>query len=179
MREVVDQRVGAGELRIALRRGGVLKIGETEMVGSNDGMVGPSCVTMPPPELTPLPPPLEGAPLVLTLTPVRLTLVGPARDALTNAAQQSAALGAPQHFAREQRAIALHFDIDIVFERERNHVLSREIKIARADERLEARRIRQIDRAARNASDRDASASQVRPLRDRFGRSFARERRGV
>src|ERR1700683_846403 len=49
-----------------------------EMVGSKDGMDGPSCVTMPPPELTPEPPAEDGAPLVLMLTPERLTLVGPA-----------------------------------------------------------------------------------------------------
>src|ERR1700733_13307694 len=48
-----------------------------EKVGSNDGIDGPNCVTMPPPELTPAPPAEDGAPLVLMLTPVKLTLVGP------------------------------------------------------------------------------------------------------
>ena len=93
---------------------------------------------MPPPALTPLPPPPDGAPLVFTLTPLRLTLVGPGHDTLPHVAQQAAALGAPQHFAREQRAIALHFDIDIVLERQRDHVLRRKIEVAGADQRIEA-----------------------------------------
>ena len=41
-------------------------------------MLGPNCVTMPPPELTPLPPESATDPELLTLTPCRLTLSGPA-----------------------------------------------------------------------------------------------------
>ncbi len=71
---------------------------------------------------------------------------GAGRHSLPDVSQQAAALGAPQHFAGQQRAIALHFDIDVVLERQRNHILRREIKIARADQRVEARRIVEIDR---------------------------------
>src|SRR5580692_2417116 len=70
---------------------------------------------------------------------------GAGRDVLPHVAQQAAALGAPQQLALEQRAIALDFDIDTVLERERNHVLRRNVKVARPDERVEARRIGEVD----------------------------------
>ena len=88
---------------------------------------------MPPPELTPAPPADEGAPLVLMLTPERLTLVGPAATPEADAAQGASALRAAQNFAGQQRAVALDFDIDIVFEREGDDIACSEIKIAVAN----------------------------------------------
>ena len=106
------------------------------MVGSSVGMDGPSCVRMPPPELTPLPPfPAETPPLPLMLTPVRLTLVGPGATPCPRDSQHAAAFGAPQNFTRQQRPVALHFDVDIVFNRERDHILRGQIKVAGADQR--------------------------------------------
>ena len=49
----------------------------TVSVGSKDEMGGPNCVTMPPPELTPWPA-VPTVPMLVTVTPVRLTLDGPA-----------------------------------------------------------------------------------------------------
>ena len=44
-------------------------------------------------------------------------------NSLPGVAQQTAAFGAPQNFQREQRGVALHFDIETVFERKRDHIL--------------------------------------------------------
>ena len=54
------------------------KFVNNETEGSSEGIDGPNCVTMPPPELTPLPAVDAAAPPVFTLTPCRLTLCGPA-----------------------------------------------------------------------------------------------------
>ena len=131
---------------------------------------------MPPPALTPLPPPLEGAPLVFTLTPLRLTLVGPAATFCPTLRSRLPLSARRSNSRCKQRAIALHFDIDIVFERERDHILRRNVKVARADERVEARRIRQVDGWNISLPDTGESASRVYPSRGRFELKSGRSR---
>ncbi len=50
---------------------------------------------------------------------------GSRRDGLSDVTQGSAALSAPQHLARQVGTIALDGDIDVIFERQRDHVLRR------------------------------------------------------
>ncbi len=73
------------------------KLASANRDGSSEGMFGPNCVTMPPPELTPVPEESATEPELFTLTPCKLTLCGPAATGRSDAAQRSAALGAPQH----------------------------------------------------------------------------------
>ena len=51
-----------------------------------------------------------------------------------------------QHFPSERRPITLNRDVDIVFERERDHVLHRQVQVPSPDQRFQPRRIRQIGR---------------------------------
>jgi len=90
----------------------MLEIRDHRMAGSNEGMPGPRPVTIL--AATPLVDP-DGAPFVLILTPLRTDAHGPA-PRLARRCAAIAALGSAQHLAREQGSIALHFDIDIVFE---------------------------------------------------------------
>ena len=78
------------------------------------------------------------------LIPAVLTLVGSGRHRRVHLAQKAAALGAPQDFARQERAVALHRDIQIVLQRQRDHVLHRKIEIAAAHQRFQPRRIDQL-----------------------------------
>jgi hypothetical protein len=72
---------------------------------------------MPPPE--PTPDPLSAKARLFTLTPSRLTLA--------NVSQEAAALSAPHYFTGEIRTVPLDRDIHVVFERQRDHVLRRQI----------------------------------------------------
>src|SRR6185312_12564223 len=58
---------------------------------------------------------------------------GSGGDALADVTQKSAGFGAAQHFAGKQRSVTLDLDVDIVFERERNHVLRGEVQVAGAN----------------------------------------------
>ncbi len=97
-------------------------------VGSKDGIGGPSWVTIPPPELTPAPAPAP--PLKFTLTPCRLTLCGPGSNTDADAAKRAASAGSLQHLSRQQRAVALNLDVQIVLDRESHNVLRRKIEVA-------------------------------------------------
>ncbi len=79
-------------------------------------MGGPNWMVTPPPEPTPLPAVIPTPPDVFTLTPVRLTLCGPVATPQPHTAQGASGLGALEYLLRQQRAISLDFDIDIVFD---------------------------------------------------------------
>ena len=96
---LLDQGGGAGQDGVALRAGGMGSASNMVSVGSKDAMGGPNCVTMPPPELTPCPA-APTAPMLVTVTPVRLTLVGPAATPDADTSQRAARARAPQHFLR-------------------------------------------------------------------------------
>ena len=83
---------------------------------------------MPPPE--PTPEPLSCRPTAFTLTPSRLTLVGPGLMGWPMSRRSAAALRAPHHFARQIGAVALNGDIHVIFKRQRDDVLRRQIQIA-------------------------------------------------
>jgi hypothetical protein len=59
-------------------------------------------------------------------------------------------LRAPHHFPSEQGAVTLHFDVDVIFEHQRDHILGRQVQVAGLREGVEAGRVRQID--GRNAA---------------------------
>ena len=80
---------------------------------------------MPPPELDARSGAAARTPPELTLTPCRLTLCGPGATPTPTLPQRAAGLGAPQNFSRQQRPVALHFHVDIVLDRQRDHVLRR------------------------------------------------------
>src|ERR1700694_5177375 len=65
-------------------------------------------------------------------------------DRLANISNSTAALGSPQYFPRQGLPVALDRDVDIVLERERYHVLQRQVQIPRANQRLKPRRIGKI-----------------------------------
>ncbi len=111
---------------------------------------------MPPPELTPVPDGKRDRARVVHAHALQTDALRTCGDGCSDAAQSSAALSAPQHLLGEQRTVALHFNVDVVFDRERDHVLRREVQIARADQRIQARRIRQPYRRNAPAADRDA-----------------------
>jgi len=71
---------------------------------------------------------------------------GTGGDSLPRVAKEPAAHGAAHDFACEQRSVALHFDIEVVFEGQVDDIVGRQIKVARADELAEPRRIGEIDR---------------------------------
>ena len=88
---------------------------------------------MPPPELTPLPPESAHRAGVVDADALQADAFRARRHAQSDASQSSATLGAPQHLLGEQRPITLHFDVDIVFDRQRDHVLRGEIQVAGAE----------------------------------------------
>src|ERR1019366_3829655 len=57
----------------------------------------------------------------------------PGRYRCIHLPQEAAALGAPKHFARQKRAVALHRDIQIVLQRQGDHVLHGKIAIPAAE----------------------------------------------
>ena len=147
--DILDQRGGSRNDGVALRNAQVLEIGERgdggverrnggsqlrddAAAGTDAGAPGP-----------------RGRAIGIDTDAAQADAHRTRRHALTDAAQQAAALRAPQHFAGQQRPIALHFDVDVVLENESHHIGGRKIQIARANQRLNARRIGQTDRRNR------------------------------
>jgi hypothetical protein len=60
---------------------------------------------------------------------------------LADVSQRAATLRAPQNFLHQKWTVALNRDVDIVFERERDNVLHRQIEIAGAYQRFQSRRV--------------------------------------
>src|SRR5476649_2619712 len=60
--------------------------------------------------------------------------------------QQAAALGAPQNLPRQEWAVTLHRDIQIILERQGDHVLRRQIEVAAAHQGFKPRRVGQPGR---------------------------------
>ena len=123
-----SSRSGVGiklQREIALRRGLMLEsLRRRYRTGSRlrrlGSVAGPRCLRR-----SPLPSRSPPSPTALTLTPSRLTLVGPGAMGCPMSRRNSAALSAPQHLARQIGAIALDGDIDVIFERQRDYVLRR------------------------------------------------------
>src|SRR6185437_4650895 len=67
-------------------------------------------------------------------------------DGLLHAADSAAALRAFEILLGDQWTITLHGDIKIILKRERDGGLQREIDLPGADERVEAARVREVDR---------------------------------
>ncbi len=63
----------------------------------------------------------------------------------SDASQQTTALCAPQDLPGQQRAIALHFDVDVVFHRQRDNVLGRQVKVPRFDQGIDTGCVGQIN----------------------------------
>ena len=64
-----------------------------------------------------------------------------------NSPQQPAAFGAQQFGFRDARAEALKLDIEIILQGKGDRVLKREVKVAAAQETLDAGGVSEIDRA--------------------------------
>ena len=69
---------------------------------------------------------------------------GAGSNGRADAPQEAAAFGAPKNLAGEEGPVALNGDIDVVFERECDHVLGGEIEIASADQSFEPGRVGQV-----------------------------------
>ena len=125
-------------------------------------MGGPNCVTMPPPELTPWPA-VPTVPMLVTVTPVRLTLDGPAATPTPDVPQCPAGPRTSQHLLGQERAVALDFDIQIVLHRQGHGVLRRQIEIPGMQQRIQASGVRQVGGRNRPRSKGTGEPEQ-RPL---------------
>ena len=63
----------------------------------------------------------------------------PRRHANSSASQQAAGFRTFQNLLRQQRPIPLYLYIDIILDRQRHHVLCRQVQVARAHQPFEAR----------------------------------------
>ena len=123
----LNQSRSAGQQRIALRRGSVLEIHKRRKRRIERGDTGPQLRYDASSGTHAVAPRQRHRAGVVDADTLQADAFRARRHAETDASQSSSTLGAPQHLLGQQRPIALHLDVNIVFDRQRHHILRGQI----------------------------------------------------